>query len=150
MSRPDLEATAKISGEAFEQLLERHMGDAGFAFRVEALGHGTARLRLAFNERQLRAGGTIAGPVMFTLADTVLYALVMSVAGPVVQAVTTDLNIRFLARPGPSDLIAVGRLIKSSGRLMVGEVTLWSDGKADAVAHATGTYVVPRGARDDE
>ncbi len=82
---------------------------------------------------------------MFTLADTALYAGVMSVAGRVPQAVTTDLAIRFLERPGKRDLLAEARMLKPRGRLAVGEVTLWSDGQDDPVAHATGTYAVPRG-----
>lgn len=145
MQQTETARAAKITGEEFERLIARHMDIERFPFRVEAIGYGTARLRLRFEARQLRPGGSIAGPVMFTLADTTLYALVMSVAGPVVEAVTTDLGIRYLARPGRADLIADGRLLKTHGRLLVGEVTFRSEGKDDPVAHATGTYVVPRG-----
>ncbi len=145
MNVSDSEPAAKITGDAFEQLIARYMDVERFPFRVESIGYGAARLRLSFDERQLRPGGSIAGPVMFTLADTTLYALVMSVAGPVVQAVTTDLGIRFLSRPGRTDLIADGRLLKASGRLLVGEVTFRSEGRDTAVAHATGTFAVPRG-----
>lgn len=106
---------------------------------------GFVRLRLHFHLEQLRPGGTIAGPVMFTLADTALYAGVMSVVGLVPQAVTTDLAIRFLERPGKRDLLAEVRMLKPRGRLAVGEVTLWSEGQENPVAHATGTYAVPRG-----
>lgn len=136
---------SKIKGEDFEALIEREMETDHFRFRVERLDTGLARLRLFFDPRQLRPGRTIAGPVMFTLADTALYAAVMTVAGMVPLAVTTDLGIRFLRRPKPADLLAEARLIKPHGRLVVGEVTIWSDGEAEPVAHCTGGYAVPRG-----
>lgn len=141
----DLSLAPAVTGEQFEQMVRENMGDRpSFSFRVEELGRGHGRIRLIFHEKQLRPGGTIAGPVMFTLADTVLYALTMSVAGLVPMAVTTDLSLHFLRRPGPVDLIGVGRLLKASGRRLMGDVTLYSDGDDDPVAHATGAYALPR------
>jgi len=138
---------ARITAEAFEELVLRRHRRESFCCHVEDLASGFARLRLRFHPAQLRSGGTIAGPVMFTLADTALYAAVLSAAGLVQQAVTTDLSIRFLERPGPNDLTAEGRLLKRRGRLMVGEVTIWSAGHREPVAHAAGTYAVPRSSR---
>ena len=58
-------------------------------------------------------------------------------------AVTTNLNINFLRKPEPGDLIAEARLMKLGQRLIVGEAWLHAQGGGDAVAHATGTYSVP-------
>lgn len=135
---------SKMTAEAFEAMIALAMHVEAFDFRVEEIEAGRARLRLRFDRRHLRPGDTIAGPVMFSLADTTFYALVMSVAGKVTAAVTSDISIRFLQRPGPTDLIAEGRLIKDNGRLMVGEVTIYSDGQDAPVAHCTGTYAVPK------
>ena len=41
------------------------------------------------------------------------------------------------------DLLAETRLIKLGKRLVVGEVTIRSDGEEDLVAHVTSTYSVP-------
>ncbi len=133
-----------ISPRGFEQLVRENMNIDAFDFRVEHLVPGEARLRLAFDQRHLRPGGSIAGPVMFSLADTVLYALALSVDATALMSVTTDVSIRFLRRPPPVDLVAEGRLIKPSGRLVVGDVTMFSDGVGEPVCHATGTYLVPR------
>lgn len=133
-----------ITGAEFEQMvLELVGGSDRFAFRVEDIRRGHCRIRLRYNEAQLRPGGTISGPVMFTLADTVLYALTMSVAGLEPHAVTTDLSLHFLRRPGPVDLIGVGRLLKTSGRRLMGDVSIFSDGEERPVAHATGAYALP-------
>ncbi len=59
------------------------------------------------------------------------------------MAVTSNLSIHFLRRPGPVDLIAEGRALKFGRRLAVLEVTIHSDGDPDAVAHVTGTYALP-------
>ena len=47
-------------------------------------------------------------------------------------AVTTNLNINFLRKPGKGDLIADARLMKVGKRLAVGEVTIYSDGRVRA------------------
>ena len=44
--------------------------------------------------------------------------------GPVALAVTTNLNINFLRKPAPADLIGEARLIKLGKRLAVGEVSI--------------------------
>ena len=136
-----------ISARAFERLVHDNIDTDGFDFRVDHLSPGEARLHLSFDQRHLRPGGTISGPVMFTLSDTVLYALVLSVDKSAMMAVTTDMSIRFLRRPPATDLIAHGRLIKPEGRLIIGECTIYSaedTAKEGPVAHATGTYLVPR------
>ncbi|MEQ1616617.1 MAG: PaaI family thioesterase, partial [Hyphomicrobiaceae bacterium] len=59
------------------------------------------------------------------------------------QAVTTSMTMNFLSRPAPADLIAQARLIKVGRRLAIADVEIYSDGRPDMVAHATGTYALP-------
>jgi uncharacterized protein (TIGR00369 family) len=59
------------------------------------------------------------------------------------MAVTTNLNINFLRKPGRGDLIADAKLLKVGKRLVVGEVAIYSDGEGDPVAHVTSTYSIP-------
>jgi uncharacterized protein (TIGR00369 family) len=118
-----------------------HMG--GRLFSVEAVGYGKARMRMAYHERNVRPGGTLSGPSMFTLADLAFFVAVLGAIGPVGLAVTTNLNINFLRKPATRDMIAECRMLKIGKRLAVGEVTLFSDGQEEPVAHATGTYSIP-------
>ncbi len=115
---------------------------------VEDVGPMTARVRLHFSERNLRPGGTLAGPSLFLLADTALYIAVMAMLGPVTHAVTTNLNINFLRKPEAGDAIGVGRLLKLGKRLAVGEVAIYDASETDLVAHATGTYSIPPNPRN--
>jgi uncharacterized protein (TIGR00369 family) len=112
-------------------------------YTVEELRPRGARLRAAYHERQIRPGGTISGPTMMALADLSLYVAVLASIGPVALAVTTNLNINFLRRPAPRDLISECRLLKLGNRLAVGEVSIFSEGEEDPVAHVTGTYSIP-------
>lgn len=119
---------------------------------VEDTGPMTARLRLPIGDQHLRPGGTVSGPTMMALADTALYVAILASLGPVALAVTTNLNINFLRRPPVRDLVAEARLLKLGKRLAVGEVSLFSDGQPEPVAHVTSTYSIPpdRGPRPSE
>ncbi|MGE0611192.1 MAG: PaaI family thioesterase [Hyphomicrobiales bacterium] len=110
---------------------------------IEHLAPFEAQLRMEFNDRVLRPGGTIAGPAMFKLADYGLYVAVLGMIGKRPQAVTTSLHIDFLRRPLKRDLLAEVKLLKLGKRLAVGEVSLFSKGSADMVAHVSGTYSLP-------
>jgi uncharacterized protein (TIGR00369 family) len=114
-----------------------------FDVQVETLEEGRARLRLPFRSEFMRAGGTVSGPAMMMLADYALYAVIMSVAENGEGAVTSNLNTAFLRRPKPAAVIAEARLIRCGRRLAYGEVTMYSEGEDEAVAHATGTYAMP-------
>ena len=112
-------------------------------FRVEEVDDMTARVRMIYHERQLRPGGTIAGPALMALADTAIFVALLAMLGPVASAVTTNLNINFLHKPAPKDVIADAKLLKLGKRLVVGDVTMYSDGDPTPVAHATLTYSIP-------
>ena len=66
---------------------------------------------------------------MMALADFAMYVAVFSAVGAQPLAVTTNLNINFLRKPAPADLIADAQLLKLGKRLAVGEVTIYSDGR---------------------
>jgi uncharacterized protein (TIGR00369 family) len=135
MTRDEVEAFIE---REFPQI---HYG--GRTYVVEDVGPLSSRLRLVYDERHVRPGGTLSGPAMMALADLALYVAILAQIGPVALAVTTNLSFNFLRKPGPRDLIAECRLLKLGKRLAVGEVALRSDGEADIVCHATGTYSIP-------
>jgi len=110
---------------------------------IEDAWHGGARVRQAWRETFVRPGGTISGPTMMALADFAMYVAVLASIGPVGLAVTTNLNINFLRKPGRGDLLAEAKLMKLGKRLAVGEVALMSADSDDLVAHVTATYSIP-------
>jgi uncharacterized protein (TIGR00369 family) len=116
----------------------------GRSLVIEEVGARDARVRLKHHERHNRPGGTVSGPAMFTLADFAVYVAIIAALGePGLDAVTTNLNINFLAKPEPRDLIASVRLIRLGRRLAVGEAELMSEGASEMSAHAIATYALP-------
>ncbi|HWC77194.1 MAG TPA: PaaI family thioesterase [Blastocatellia bacterium] len=118
-----------------------HLEDS--LYRVEEVSERRATVRLIYDERHLRPGGTIAGTSLMTLADTAVYMALLAMIGPVALAVTTSLNINFLRKPPKLDVIGVCEILKLGKRLAVGAVTMWSEGDSEPVAHAMVTYSIP-------
>jgi uncharacterized protein (TIGR00369 family) len=138
--RPDIQRVEALIDARFPQI---HSG--GRALVIEELGQNNARMRLKVRDHHIRPGGTISGPTMFTLADFSFYVAIIAALGePGLEAVTSNLNINFLAKPEPRDLVANVRLLRLGRRLAVGEVEIFSDGSTEMVAHAIATYALPK------
>ena len=88
------------------------------------------------------AGGNTGFSNMYAACDD-LPAGLLGEIGVVPLAVTTSLNINFLRRPVQRDVIGEARPLKVGRRLAAGEVTLFSDGDPEPVAHVTSTYSIP-------
>ena len=139
-TQPELKLTVQQFNEIADSRLPfaRIMG-----LNLESIDANGVRMRAVYSEDFLRPGGTVSGPVMMTLADAAMYALVLSRIGPVELAVTTNLSINFLRRPEPADVIADARMLKLGRRLAIGEVSLFSEGDDRLIAHTTATYSIP-------
>lgn len=111
--------------------------------RIDHLDGDKAVARVPFHGKLVRPGGTLSGPTIMALADAAMYAVVLGRLGRVEMAVTANLNINFLAKPKPIDLLAEARILRLSRRQAVCEVSLYSQGEDDPVAHVTGTYALP-------
>jgi channel protein (hemolysin III family) len=120
----------------------------GFDFHIDVVKEDSATLRLPFSPKYLRPGGTVSGPAIMMLADTAMYAMVLAAVGPELLSVTTSMNLNFVAKPPPGDLIARGRMLKLGKRLAVMEVDIVSAEGGILVAHVTGTYSIPPKGRD--
>ena len=133
---------ARIEALIDDRFPQIHAG--GRIMFVEDVGIGTARVRMRHHERVIRPGGTVSGPAMFTLADFSIYVAIIATLGePGFDAVTTNLNINFLTKPQPRDLVSSVRLIRVGRRLAVGEAQIHSDGAEDMVALAIANYALP-------
>jgi uncharacterized protein (TIGR00369 family) len=133
------EHVSRLIDETFPEI---HAG--GRQMSIESVADGRARVRLAIDLRNLRPGGTVSGPAMFTLADFTIYVALLATLGPAaIPAVTSNLSINFLLRPDPVDAVADARLIRIGRRLAYAEVALYSVGREDMIAHVTGSYALP-------
>ncbi len=112
--------------------------------RITALGERGATVRQSVSEADLRPGGTVSGTTLMGVADVALYVAILGEIGLEALTVTTSFTMNFLRKPtAERDLIGVCRLMKLGRTLVVGEVSVYSEGTAEAVAHAVGTYSIP-------
>jgi uncharacterized protein (TIGR00369 family) len=126
-----------------ERLLEEQFPQAHKFSTITSLSEEMMELHLAFREDWLRPGGTISGPTLMTLADTGGYFFLWARLGPVVHAVTTNLNIHFMRKPRAEDVYAQCRILKLGRQLAVVEVSMRNASSPELVAHATVTYSLP-------
>lgn len=112
--------------------------------RIDRLDEEGVLARVPFQAKLVRPGGTLSGPTIMALGDAAMYAVVLGRLGRVEMAVTSNLNINFLVKPKPVDLLAEARILRLSRRQAVCEVSLYSLGNEnELVAHVTGTYALP-------
>ena len=112
---------------------------------VDAVGNRGATIRHEIGIAELRPGGTVSGPVLMTVADVALYVAILGEIGIVPLTVTTSLTINFLRKPSADRaIVGVCKLLKLGRSLAVGEVSLYSDGSDEMVAHVVGTYSIPK------
>ena len=60
---------------------------------LETISPRRCCVRIPINSSHLRPGGTVSGPTMMSLADNAMYLALLAEIGPVLLAVTTNLNI---------------------------------------------------------
>ncbi len=133
----------KMTSDEIKDFMKKFFPQARLPVEIEELRDGFLRIRVGVTDRNLRPGGTVSGPTLMAIADSAMYYLVLGMIGPVALALTTNLNINFLRAPALTDVIAEAEMLKLGKRLAVGQVTLYSDGSDDPVAHATVTYSIP-------
>ena len=132
-----------MTAEEIKDFMKKFFPQAQMPVEIEELRDGFLRIRVGVTDEYLRPGGTVSGPTLMTIADTAMYYLVLGMIGPVALALTTNLNMNFLRAPKLGDIIAETEMLKLGKRLAVGQVTIYSDGSDDPVAHATVTYSIP-------
>lgn len=133
----------RMTAEELLQFMDEQFPQARNAAQLVRLGEDSLECRLAFREDFLRPGGTISGPTLMGLADSAAYFLILSMLGPVALAVTTSLNINFMRRPVPDEMVAKARMLKLGRQLAVVDVHIEAASTGALVAQASVTYSIP-------
>ncbi|NTX04552.1 MULTISPECIES: PaaI family thioesterase [Myxococcus] len=112
--------------------------------RILEVGDKSATVAHEIGRAELRPGGTVSGPVLMATADVALYVAILGELGIVPLTVTTSLSFNFMRKPSADRrILGVCKLLKLGRTLAVGEVSLYSEGLPEPVAHAVGTYAIP-------
>ena len=112
-------------------------------FRVTRSDGSGVEMTQPFDEMHLRPGGTISGPTLMTLADTVAYVAIVARIGPEFLTVTSHLSIDFLRKPPAAGLRATGEVLKLGRRQATVAIRIHSELDDALVAYSTTTYALP-------
>jgi uncharacterized protein (TIGR00369 family) len=134
-----------MTAEQITAFLVAHFPEAKDFSHIESVGERDLTVRLPYRAAYLRPGGTLSGPTLMTLADTCAYFLILAMKGPLALAVTSSLDIHFLAKPPPADVLATATMLKLGRRLAVTTVDMRTADAAphELLARATVTYALP-------
>jgi len=114
-------------------------------YKILALEPGYAKIVQNVSFKNLRPGGTVSGPTIFTLVDIGMYILLLAHIGKEPLAVTTNCSIDFLQKPNAGEqLVADCSLLKLGRTLIVGEVLVKSSNQENLLARSTITYFRPK------
>ena len=123
--------------EVFPQVVNR--------YRIVDLKQGYARVIQNITQENLRPGGTVSGPTIFSLVDIGMYILLLAHIGKEPLAVTTNCSIDFLKKTTiDEELVADCNLLKLGKTLVVGEVLVKSSEKEALLARSSITYYRPK------
>ena len=123
--------------EVFPQVVNR--------YRIVDLQQGYARVIQNITQENLRPGGTVSGPTIFSLVDIGMYILLLAHIGKEPLAVTTNCSIDFLKKPTmDEEIFADCNLLKLGKTLVFGEVLVKSSGKEALLARSSITYYRPK------
>lgn len=140
--------TLKMNRDDLTEFMWSHFPQVAEDFAVEDVTADSITIRMHVSDRNLRPGGTVSGPSMFSLADVSIYLAILSHIGPEALAVTTNCAIDFMRKPAAgADLIGRAQLLKLGRALAVGDVLIYSEGNDAPVARAGLTYSIPPAAR---
>jgi uncharacterized protein (TIGR00369 family) len=147
ISKPTRQPPRRLTSAEVDALIDQHFPEVhhgGRVLSIDAITDDGACVRLSSHSKNLRPGGTVSGPAMFTLADYGAYVAILGQLGDsALQAVTTNITLNFIKRPQPGDILADIRLIKTGKRLIVIDISMFTDDRAALVAHAIATYARP-------
>jgi uncharacterized protein (TIGR00369 family) len=110
---------------------------------VETVAADAAILRLPFDPRLVRIGGTVCGQALMTAADTAMVVACSAALGGFRPMATVGQPISFLRPVANDDVLVEARVLRLGRTLAFGEVALRAAGSGALAAHATTTYALP-------
>jgi uncharacterized protein (TIGR00369 family) len=127
-----------------EELLARYNKAMGgrpvAALQIDEYSERRIVASARFEDAHTRPGGMVAGPILFTLADTMAYFVTISRSPKGSEAFTSSISMEFL-RPAPVGVLLVeGRLLRFGRRSCVVDTRIRRAEREDLVAHAVVTY----------
>jgi uncharacterized protein (TIGR00369 family) len=133
-----------LSAGAAQSILAEHFAPWVQALRltVESVSDAEATLRLPFDPRIVRVGGTVCGQALMTAADTAMVIVLCGAHGGFRPMATVGQTISFMRPIAAADVLVTARVLRLGRTMAFGEIEMRAAG-GPLAAHATATYALP-------
>lgn len=108
----------------------------------ERVSAGEVVLRLPFDPKLCRVGGTVCGQALMSAADTAMVIAVSSQLGEFRPMTTVTLTTSFMRAVADDDVLITARVLKPGRTLTFGEIEIASARDGKVAAHVTTTYAM--------
>jgi uncharacterized protein (TIGR00369 family) len=109
---------------------------------TEAVGSGTAVLRIPFSEALCRIGGIISGQALISGADTAMVIALAAQSGGFKPCTTVDLTINYMRPISKADVLLDAKVMRLGKTLAFCTTEIREAGSAKPAAFSTGTYAM--------
>ena len=109
---------------------------------VEEVGDGAATLRMPFDQRLTRIGGTVCGQALMALADTAMVFVISGAFGAFKPMTTVNQSTQFMRAIANADVLAEGRILRLGRTMAFGEVRLRAEGDPAPAVHVSSAYAI--------
>jgi uncharacterized protein (TIGR00369 family) len=131
-----------LTKKELEQVLADSTFVADYRFSVHDCGDGECTIHVPFQEKYVRPGGLVCGPVFMAAADMAMWLAIMTKLGRVEMAVTAEMKTSFLNGAKREDIYCTARTLKLGRRLIFG-VARCVNGDGTLLTHHSFTYIRP-------
>ena len=131
-----------LTQKELEQVLADSAFVADYRFSIHDYGDGECTIYVPFQEKYVRPGGLVSGPVFMAAADMAMWLAIMTQIGRVEMAVTAEMKTSFLSGAKREGFYCTARTLKVGRRLIFG-VAECVNGDGKLLAHHSFTYARP-------
>jgi uncharacterized protein (TIGR00369 family) len=134
-------STSRITLSDAQRVLDGTGFGPWWGLVVDAVGPGTAMLRLPYRREFERPGGVLQGACVMALSDAAFWLAAMTSIGEEPMAVTLEMKTNFL-KGAKGTLRCEARVLQAGRRVVYGEASCFDD-SLKRVSHHTLTYLRP-------
>ena len=109
---------------------------------TEAVGAGSATLRIPFSETLCRIGGIISGQALISGADTAMVIALAAQSGRFKPCTTVDLTINYMRPITKVDALLEAKVMRLGKTLAFCTTEIREEGSSKPAAFSTGTYAI--------
>ncbi len=131
-----------LGKKALEQVLAESTFVAEYNFSIHAFGDGECTLLAPFQEKFVRPGGLVCGPLFMAAADMAMWLAIMTRLGRTDMAVTAEMKTSFINGAVREDVYCKARILKLGKRLIFGAAECVNE-SGRLLTHHTLTYIRP-------